>query len=63
MAKGGLDDYEMENMGEIYYKYGEYDGKTFEGINDVEDFDTLINTYQEESNTLKNKYNNEQKLK
>ena len=50
MAEGELDEYEMQDLGE---KYPEYDGKTFQDINDVENLDTLINTYQEESNTFK----------
>ena len=55
MYEGGFDDHETQDSGE---KYPEYDGETFEGINDVEDLDTLINKYQEDSNRFKDKYNN-----
>ena len=59
MAEGGFNDFEMQDTS--FLEEGEYHGETFEDINDVEDLDTLINTYQEESNSFKDKYNNEKK--
>ena len=63
MAEGGFDDFQMENMGEKYPEFSEYNGETLEDINCVEDLDTLINTYQEESNSSKDKYNNKKPQK
>ena len=57
MDEGGFDDFEMQDT--PFLEEGEFHGETLEGINDVEDQDTLINAYQEESNNFKDKYNNE----
>ena len=59
MTEGEFNDCKMQDT--PFLEEGEYNGETSEDINDVEDLDTLINTYQEKSNRFKYKYNNEKK--
>ena len=60
MAEGGLDEFEMEELGNKYPPPPpEYDGETFDEVDNTDDLEGLLERYHTKHSDLEDIFNNE----